>query len=90
MKDGYDGDGYSLLCNDIAITAIKDGCHIIRNGYYTIRSATAQGFSYNMCVPYKGDVKHRSSKPFRSTSFHNDAKNTCGPQGKKMSRRTIS
>ena len=34
-KDGYDGDGYSLLCNNIATTAIKHGCHIIRNGYYT-------------------------------------------------------
>ena len=33
VKDGYDGDGYTLLCNNIATTAIKDGYHIIRNGY---------------------------------------------------------
>ena len=33
MKDGYDGDEYALLCNNIATTAIKDGYHIIRNAY---------------------------------------------------------
>ena len=90
MNDGYEGEGYSLLCNDIATAAIKSGYHIIRNGYYTIRGSTAQRFSCNKCVPYKGDVKHRTSKTFRSKSFHNDAKNTRGPEGKKMSRRTIT
>ena len=58
VKDGYDGDGYALLCNDIATTAIKEGFHIIRNGYYNIRGSTAQRFSCNRCVLYKGDVKH--------------------------------
>ena len=39
VKDKYDGDVYSLLCNNI------DGYHIIRNGYYTICGSTAQRFS---------------------------------------------
>ena len=90
VKDGYNGHGYSLLCNDIATTVIKDGYHIIRNGYYTVGSSTAQRYSCNRCVPYKGRVKHCSSKTFRSKSFCNEAKKTCGPQGKKMSRRTIT
>ena len=84
VKDAYDGDGYSILCNNIATIAIKDGCHIIRNGYYAICGSTAQRF-FNRCVPYKGDVKHCCSKTFRSKSFHNDDKNTRGPLGKKMS-----
>ena len=79
-----------LLCNNIATTAIKDEYHIIRYGYYTICSSTAQRFSCNRCVPYKGDVKHCNSKTFRSKSYHNDAINTRDPQGEKMSRRTIT
>ena len=86
----YNGDGYSLQYNDRATAAIKDGYHIIRNGYYTICGSTAQRFSYNRCVPYKGYVKHCSSKTFRSKGYHKNAKNTCGPQGKKMGRRTIT
>ena len=38
-------------------------------------------------VAYKGGVKHSSSKTFRAKSCHNDAKNTSGLQGKKMSRK---
>ena len=87
-KDGYDG-GSSLLCNDITTSALKDGYLIIRYGYYTIRDPTAQRFSYNRCVPYKGDMKHHSSKSFRPKIFYNDAKNICGPKGKKMCRTTI-
>ena len=85
VKDLYDGDGYSLLCNNITTTAIKDGYHIIRNGYYSIRGLTAQRIACIMCVPYKGNVKHHSSKTFRSKRFHNYAKNSCGLQGKNMS-----
>ena len=70
VKDGYDGDRYSLLCNDIATTAIKEGFHIIRNGYYNIRGSTAQRFSCNRCVLYKGDVKHCNSESYRLKSFH--------------------
>ena len=36
VKDGYDGDGYSLLCNNIATTALKNGYCLIINGYYPI------------------------------------------------------
>ena len=32
VNDGYEGEGYSLLCNDIATAAIKSGYHIVRNG----------------------------------------------------------
>ena len=84
------GDGYSLFCNNIATTALKHGYDIIINEYYTIRGSTAQNCSYNRFVPCKSDVKHCSSNTFRTKRFHNDAKNTCGPQGKKMSRRIIS
>ena len=90
VKDGYDGDWYSLLCNNIATTAIQDGYHIIKNEYYSICSSTAQRCSCNRCVPYKGDMKHRCSKTFRSKRFHHDAKNTCGLQGKNMGWKTIT
>ena len=80
---GYDGDGYSLLYHDIATTAFKGWYHIIRNGYYTIRGSAAQRYTCNRCVPYKGDVKYCNSKNFRLKIFHNDAKNTRGPEGKK-------
>ena len=90
VKDGYDGDGFSLLCNNIPIIALKDGYHIIRYEFYTIHGSTVKRFSCNSCVPYKGDVKHRSSKRFRLKCFHNDAKNTCGPVGRKMRRRTMT
>ena len=42
VKDGYDGDRCSLLCNNIATKALNNGYHIIRNVYYTICSSTAQ------------------------------------------------
>ena len=64
-KDEYNRYGYSLLCSDIATTAIKDGSHIIKNEYYTIHGSSAKRFSCNMCVPHKGDVKYCSSKNFR-------------------------
>ena len=88
MKDGYNGDVYSVLCKNIATTALKDGYHIIRSGYYTICGSTAQSVSCNRCVPYKGDVKYHNSRTIWLKSIHNDAKNTCGLEGKNMSRRT--
>ena len=69
VKDGYNGYRYSLLCNDISTTAIKDRYHIIRNRYYDICGSTAQRFSCNRCVPYKVYFKHCNSKPFRSKVF---------------------
>ena len=41
VEDWYDRDGYSLLCNDIATIAIKEGYDTIRNEYYNICNWTA-------------------------------------------------
>ena len=78
------------MCNDVVTPALKDGYHIIQNGYYTKCSSTVQRFSCNRCDPYKGDIKHSTSKTFWLKYFHNDAKNICDPQGRKMSRRIIT
>ena len=39
------GDGYSLLCKDLATFAINHGYHIVRNGFCIVGGLTANRFS---------------------------------------------
>ena len=90
VKDGFNRDGYSLLCNDTAVRGLKEGYQRIENGYYTIRCSTIQRFFCNRCDWHIRDVEYCSSKSLKLKSFHNDAKYTCGIEGRKMGRRVYN
>ena len=39
------GEGYSLLCKDLATSAINHGCQIVKNGFYVVDNLTANSVS---------------------------------------------
>ena len=90
VRNKFKGEGYSLLCKDLATSSINHGYQIVRNGFYVVGGSTANRFSCSRCIQYKGDIKCRQATPFRAKTFHNDAINTQGEIGKKMSRRSIT
>ena len=53
----FKGDDYSLLCKDLATSAINHGNQIVKNGFYIVSSLTANRISSSRCIQYKGDIK---------------------------------
>ena len=76
VTDKFQGEGYSLLCKDLATSSINHGYQIARNVFYVVGGLTANRFSCSRCIQYIGDIKCRQATPFRAKTFHNDAINT--------------
>ena len=72
----FNGEGYSLLCKDLATSATNQGYQIVRNSICLFGNLIDNRFSSCRCVQYKGDIKCRQSTPFRGKIFHNDATNS--------------
>ena len=78
----FKGDGYTLLCKDLATSAINYGYQIVNNTFYNVGGLTDNRFSCNRCIQYKGDIKCRQLTLFCAKTFHNDAINSQGVTGK--------
>ena len=90
ITNQFQGEGYDLLCKDLATSAIKQGYQIVKNGFYLVGGLTANRFSCSRCIQYKGNINVGKTTSFRKKTFHNDARNTRGLVGRKMCRRTIT
>ena len=55
----FKGDSYTLLCKDVAPSAINHGYQIVKNGFYDVGALAANRFPCNRCIQYKGDIKCR-------------------------------
>ena len=53
------GEGYPLLCIDLATSAINHGYQIVKNSFYVVGGLIANRFSCSRCIQYKGDIKCR-------------------------------
>ena len=53
----FNGEGYSLLCKELATSAINQGYQMARNGFYVVGGLTANRFQCSICIQYKGDMK---------------------------------
>ena len=84
----FKAEGYSLLCKDLATSAINHGYQIVRNSFYVVGSLTAYRFFCGRCIQYKGDIKCWLLALFCSKRFHNDAINSRGVTKKKKSRQS--
>ena len=51
----FNREDYSLLCKDLAISAINQGYQIVRNGFY-VDILTINRFLCSRCIQYKGDI----------------------------------
>ena len=72
----FKGEGYSLLCKDLATSAINHDYQIVRNGFYIVGGLViAHRLSRSRCIQYKGDIKCQQSTLFCSKTLRNDAIN---------------
>ena len=90
ITNQFQGEGYDLLCKDLATSAIKEGYQIVKNGFYLVSGLTANRFSCSRCIQYKGNNDVGKTTSYRQKSFHNDARNSRGSVGRKMCRRSIT
>ena len=74
----FQGNGYDLLCKDLATSAINQGYQIVKKSFYSIDSLTTNRFSCSRCIQYKGNNNFRKSTSFCQKIFYIDARNTCG------------
>ena len=56
VTNKFEGEGYDLLCKDLATSAIKQGYQIVKNGFYLVGGLTANRFSCSRCIQYKGNI----------------------------------
>ena len=45
----FKGEGYSLLCKDLATSAINPDYQIVKNGFYNVGALTTNRFSCSRC-----------------------------------------
>ena len=84
VSNQFQGNGYDLLCKDLATSAIKQGYQIVKNGFYSASGLTTYRFSCSRCLQYNGNINFHKSTSFCQIIFHNDAKNIHGLMGRKM------
>ena len=72
----FNGESYSLLCKDLATSAINQEYQIVRNGFYVVGGLNTNKFSGSRCNQYKGDIKWRQLTLFCAKHFYNDKINS--------------
>ena len=85
----FKGEGYSLLCKDLVTSAINHSYQIVKNGFYVVGGLTANRFSCSRCIQYK-NIKCQQLTLFCAKTFHNDAMNSRGIIGEKISRLSVT
>ena len=87
---GFEGEGFKLLAQDLSKAAIDNGFRIFSNGKYSLVRLKSHGkrFSCSRVSPYRGDLQKRSKLLFRNISLHYDRRNSRGPEGKTVPRRS--
>ena len=93
VKQGFDGDAFKELSIDIGRVAIDNGFQIAKNGNYPFTSNKkvklfAKRFSCIHSSTYRGNTKYRASLEYRNHTYHSDRKNSRGPHGSTMCRRS--
>jgi hypothetical protein len=84
-------DGWEVLKNDLESAALEQGSAIISNGGGTGKARNSKKLICKCGRVYQRGLTDKDKvKTFRNGSLHSDRKNSRGPNGKRMPRRTSS
>ena len=92
IVNGYNGEGFKALSRDIQRASVSSDFHIFKNGMPPVRRLKISKVQKFCCAHSRRYVSQQKSTTlsthYRKSFYHHNRKNSRGPCGQKMSRRT--